>query len=694
MKFHSFSKFLFNRTVLIATVLFVAVNAHTQVTLAFQGGEPGDSWDYGSASASGLAYTEATYAPNKTTGTKSIVCGGDTGGGNCFGSGSGNGPSVARTFTFVGVNLTTSDQFPKTLTFNWGNRFPACVGTGWDAGEDLVFVPYYDFVAQAPITIATGDQNAQFDIHTHTFTHTIPPCVQDFYFKVYVTTNRADELLFLDDVKLTTPQLNAGTGQAPTISGPTSLCPGQTITLTSSQSAGIVWSTGETTPSIAVNAPGIYTLGYPGSCGVVQYVSYTVDEGAGPTINDVNITPVSCQGMNDGEIEVIASGTNLQYSLNAGTPQSSNVFSGLGANDYQVTVSSASGCSTNVNATITAPVMFEATANYTGLACEGNTLQLHGTVNSAATVSYNWIGPNGFSSTAQNPSGITESGTYLLTASIGNCQDQTSLDIIFRPLPMVDYSVDEVCEGNPSIFVDGSSVNTPSTISEYSWDFGDLQNSNAANPEHVYETSGTYIVTLTVTTSDGCSSSFQQDAFVAPSPVADFEYAPLEIPVTNPTVQFTNTSTGADFYTWSFGFENETSTLENPEFTYPQSPNNYQVKLYATNIFGCIDSVTRQVVISSGVTYYVPNSFTPNGDGINDQFIPILTEGLDLNVYEFKIYNRWGEVVFSTTDALQGWDGKFDGSNVEYGTYVWTLRVAHSDSAIAEEIQGHINLIK
>lgn len=179
-----------------------------QVQLAFQGGEPGNSWSYTSSGADATAQAQAVIANNIVAGTKSIVVGGNTSGGSCIDGGGGNGPSVARLFNFSPIDITSSNNFIRTLSFHWGSRYPICVGTGWDSGENLVFTAFYDGVGQPPITIASGGNNANFNIQSFSFTHSIPQCVNSFHFNISLTTNRRDELLFLDNVTLSTPQLN------------------------------------------------------------------------------------------------------------------------------------------------------------------------------------------------------------------------------------------------------------------------------------------------------------------------------------------------------------------------------------------------------------------------------------------------------------------------------------------------------
>lgn len=204
-------KSIFN-IALITLLVMLSSSVKAQITLAFQGGELGDTWDYISSGTDATAEAQSFLAQNIIAGTRSLVVGGNTGGGSCIDGGSGNGPNAARLFTFDEIDISSSSQFTRTLTFFFGNRLPACVGTGWDSGENLVFTAYHDGIAQTPITLVTGVNNLVVPIINNQYTHTIPPCVSNFYFHITITTNRRDELLFLDNVMLTSPNVNSGGG--------------------------------------------------------------------------------------------------------------------------------------------------------------------------------------------------------------------------------------------------------------------------------------------------------------------------------------------------------------------------------------------------------------------------------------------------------------------------------------------------
>jgi hypothetical protein len=285
---------------------------YAQVVLAFQGGEPGDTWGYTSTGADNTAEAQSFLLSNLISGTRSLVVGGNTPGGSCIDGGSGSGANVQRRFTFNPVNIASSSLYARTLFFNWGNRFPVCVGTGWDANEDLIFTPILDGVAQPSQVLGVGNNNAAFSIQNGFFEYEIPPCVQTFAFELYVTTNRRDELLFLDDVMLLAPALNPNPNLAG-VTGPPVVCAGDvsSYSVPAVQGVSYQWSvshasaTWQTITNSAIEVdwttvpPGTYqvsVLPSTNACGqVVQGtpLSLSVTVGA---VYDIALNQIICEG--------------------------------------------------------------------------------------------------------------------------------------------------------------------------------------------------------------------------------------------------------------------------------------------------------------------------------------------------------------------------------------------------------------
>ena len=122
---------------------------------------------------------------------------------------------------------------------------------------------------------------------------------------------------------------------------------------------------------------------------------------------------------------------------------------------------------------------------------------------------------------------------------------------------------------------------------------------------------------------------------------------------------------------------------------------NYVVSLVASAQDGCTDTAYVAITVIDEVLFYVPNSFTPNDDGKNDVFIPVLSAGYDRERgYAFRVFNRWGEEVFYTDTPGVGWDGTYEGNAVQNGTYIWYVRFKDSMNNEVYDHSGHVNVIK
>jgi len=170
-------------------------------------------------------------------------------------------------------------------------------------------------------------------------------------------------------------------------------------------------------------------------------------------------------------------------------------------------------------------------------------------------------------------------------------------------------------------------------------------------------------------------------------PQANF-YFGTEEPMQGLPVQFENASQNAWTYTWDFG-DGSNSFLVNPNHTYLQ-PGPYEITLIAIDQKGCIDSISKWITIAPERYIYLPNSFTPDADGLNDYFFGRF---IGLMSARFYIFNRWGEEVFSSTNLNFVWDGTYEGIPVQVGTYTWYL-VYEIEKGIYKDLSGHVNVIR
>ncbi|MBI3882805.1 MAG: PKD domain-containing protein, partial [Sphingobacteriales bacterium] len=224
----------------------------------------------------------------------------------------------------------------------------------------------------------------------------------------------------------------------------------------------------------------------------------------------------------------------------------------------------------------------------------------------------------------------------------------------------------------------------------YSWDFGDGSTSIDANPVHEYVSAGTYKVKLILIDSNTCNITDIDSAEVVvhPKPIARFTWNPNP-PIENTATQFTNTSVNAISYVWHFGYRNDSSTLSDPAYQY-NATDSFNTCLEATNIFGCKDTSCQYVKAIVAAILDVPTAFTAGKPGINGI---IKVRAFGVKNMTWKIYNRWGQVVFISNDIDNGWDGIYKGVIQPVDVYAYTLEVEFTDGKKLKRT-GDITLLK
>ena len=176
---------------------------------------------------------------------------------------------------------------------------------------------------------------------------------------------------------------------------------------------------------------------------------------------------------------------------------------------------------------------------------------------------------------------------------------------------------------------------------------------------------------------------------VVPKPQADFSFTPA-IPSIGSNINLTYLGSPVTNYFWyddnNYLFSNQMNPIYNI-----QNQNNTIILLYVQNQYGCIDSISKTINTDAKINVWVPNSFTPNGDGRNDIFK--VETNLELTNFNLYIYNRWGQVVFESTDINYGWDGKYMREYVKADVYVWILTYKNKYSNQLQRQQGSVSVI-
>ena len=211
---------------------------------------------------------------------------------------------------------------------------------------------------------------------------------------------------------------------------------------------------------------------------------------------------------------------------------------------------------------------------------------------------------------------------------------------------------------------------------------------------------GVYEAEFTVTSIEGCSVTLEiEEAFEAwYPPVAAFTTDPIQIDVLESFANFVNQSIGGTEFIWSFGDGNGSSE-ENPVHEY-NAAGKYDVQLHITNENGCTDVATETINISNLLQIFVPNSFTPNNDGNNDAWIPVVSGTELIAKYECWVYDRWGKLVFFSTTPGDPWigDNTLDGAGTHYVSsteaFSWRIEIKMIDGLGARTQTGHVYLVR
>ena len=284
-------------------------------------------------------------------------------------------------------------------------------------------------------------------------------------------------------------------------------------------------------------------------------------------------------------------------------------------------------------------------------------------------------------------------GTYITKLILNDtayCNSPDSLSKELRVSPLVDARFETPASGcapYTAIF-----NNTSLAGQQFLWNFGDGTTSTEVNPTHEYVNVGTYHVSLVVIDSNTCNiiDSAALDINVYPKPIADFSFAPVTPEVNKPTI-FTNLSTGAVEYQWYFG-DSEFVIKKNADTVIHQynTTGTFEACLVAYSANSCTDTICKPVEALINPLLDVPNAFTPGRFGRNSY---ITVAGFGISKMNWKIYNRWGKLVFETQDRRAGWDGTYKGQAQPMDVYAYTLDVEFFDGKKVRKT-GDITLIR
>lgn len=287
-------------------------------------------------------------------------------------------------------------------------------------------------------------------------------------------------------------------------------------------------------------------------------------------------------------------------------------------------------------------------------------------------------------------------GTYLVRLILidtNYCNAPDTLERELRIAPQVDarfVTPPAGCVPYNAVF-----SNVSLAGQQFFWDFGDGTTSTAVSPTHLYANTGTYTIKLVAFDAETCNKvdSTEFTITVNPVPQAAFSFGPSPAQENTPTTFFNN-SIGGSRYIWYFGDGDSTirTTMDTVKHQY-NATGTFTACLVTINQFGCTDTVCQPVQAVIKALLDVPNAFTPGRPGNSGKNHVVRPQGFGMSRIMFRIYNRWGQKIFETTDPKQGWDGTFNGVLQPMDVYVYTLEAEFTDGTRVSR-KGDITLIR
>ncbi len=311
---------------------------------------------------------------------------------------------------------------------------------------------------------------------------------------------------------------------------------------------------------------------------------------------------------------------------------------------------------------------------------------------STNATSYEWDFGNNETSTDELPTvTYNEPGNYtiqMVAVNPDTCneRDSISIDLVVRgSIESLLTPPDDGCAPH------SISVRSDATTPELYWDFGDGNLVAGTSATYDYTIPGLHEILAIAVDSTSCNvaDTVSHTVEVFAQATAFFATSPVNTVEAGEELIITNTSTNAETYEWDFG-DGNTSTEANPKHTYAAF-GTYEICLQARNAGGCDDDICEPINVTESAKIGVPNSFTPNGDNVNDELF--ISGNENIEVLEFRVYNRWGQVVFETTNPADTWQGEFKELDQEMEVYVYTL-VAILFNGEQVKMQGNITLLR
>ena len=449
-----------------------------------------------------------------------------------------------------------------------------------------------------------------------------------------------------------------------------------------------------------LNQTGIYTVMVTDNHGCKNNNTTTVTILANPTVTAVGDTvclyqPAELKGFGGNSYQWFSTTGNFSSLPIAVITKAGS----LAPTVYTVIGTAANTCTASATATLFTWALPQPSASVwpSNAACVNNIFNF----DAQGALYYTWNGPGNRQYAGQNlhifANNLSYSGVYTVTGiDINNCRSDYTTQITVYNLPegYVSKGIREACVPFTSEYV-FSPAAANSSITQFSWEVNG-KTYTTQSFSTTFTKPGNYMLKAKIGDANGCANTLTLFVNAWPQPVANFNYSPSN-PVENiDEVEFNSTATGTAITEWNWFFapdinENRgfTSNKEITHYLFKEA-GNYPVALVIKNQNGCADSIVKVIHVDEDYNVYVPTAFTPNGDKINDFFMPV-TRGI--KAYHFYVFDRWDELMFESTDPTQGWNGIHKGKECKQDVYVWKLIVT-SKKGDQKIYTGQISLLK
>lgn len=449
-------------------------------------------------------------------------------------------------------------------------------------------------------------------------------------------------------------------------------------------------------PSAGLNNASISNpLANPGV--TTEYVLYVAHSGGGCASTDTAIVTASvldnsliflgktswCIGSGDSSVLVVNPADSIQWYRDNIPITGANqpTYHALQSGTYHATVFNNAGCVLNTVSqavSITSvPVAGISLSNPDQCLKDNQFIFTNNSSNSLGTMSYEWTMGDGNIFTSRNLTySYLQPGSYdvkMIVRSSNVCADSSSIHINVWPNVEASFTAAPVCINLPFQPVNNT-AEPPGTTIFYSWDLANGQTSSLRIPPPVsYSSAGNYRLKLTVSSAQCPLPLHTTEKLLRVDKPAVNQRYPVKYAVVNLPLALQARPIGNNVL-WTPAANLSNSTIAAPVFL-SSTQQEYNIQL--TTASGCITVDTQLVKINKEIVIYVPNSFTPNNDGTNDLLRPFMIGIKQLNF--FRIYNRWGQLIFETTQVDAGWDGLYRQRPAEMQTVVWMLQGIGAD---------------